>query len=143
MSPAASLPEDKAREASDLLKVFAHPGRLRLLSRLFEGECSVAEMERELGIRQPSLSQHLGELREAGLVSTRREHKTVFYTLTAPRAVDLVEILHAMFGSEELQRRPRRGKAGGRGRNGGAAMFAQAGAAATGRSQDHPEPTPR
>lgn len=142
MSPAASFPEDKAREVSDLLKVFAHPGRLRLLSRLFEGECSVAEMERELGIRQPSLSQHLGELREAGLVSTRREHKTVFYTLTAPRAVELVEILHAMFGSQE-PRRPRRGKASGRARNGGAAMFAQAGAAATGRSQDHPEPTPR
>ncbi|KQQ14208.1 ArsR family transcriptional regulator [Methylobacterium sp. Leaf123] len=143
MNPTESLPEDRAREVSDLLKVFAHPGRLRLLSRLSEGECSVAEMERELGIRQPSLSQHLGELREAELVSTRREHKTVFYTLTAPRALELVEILHAMFGSDEPQSRPLRRKASGRNRNGGAALFAQAGAAATGRSPDLPEPTTR
>jgi len=130
MSPAASLPEDMAREVSDLLKVFAHPGRLRLLCRLFEGECSVAEMERELGIRQPSLSQHLGELREAGLVLTHREHKTVFYTLTEPRAVDLVQFLHEMFCSGEPRRRPRRGKASEHARSGGAAMFAWTGGAA-------------
>ncbi|MEH3116287.1 MAG: metalloregulator ArsR/SmtB family transcription factor [Methylorubrum populi] len=143
MSPAASLPEGKAREVADLLRVFAHPGRLRLLCRLFEGECAVAEMERELGIRQPSLSQHLSELREAGLVSTRREHKTVFYTLTEPRAREFVEILHEMFCSGEPRRRARRGKASGRDRNGGAAMFAWTGGTMAGPGPDRSERSTR
>lgn len=137
MSPPAPPPEDGARAIADFLKVFAHPGRLRLLFRLSEGECAVAEMERELGIRQPSLSQYLGELREAGLVSTRREHKTVFYRLTEPRAAELVAVLHGMFGLPG----PERGRPVVRGRHAGAAMFAWTDEASAPNADGH-HPTP-
>lgn len=64
-----------------LLRTLANPARLRIALRLLEGECAVAELEAELGIRQPNLSQHLAELRDAGLVVTRRESRSVFYRL--------------------------------------------------------------
>lgn len=115
--------------AAGLLKVLSHPARLRLALHLARGECSVAAMERDLGIRQPGLSQHLGELRAAGLVATRREHKVVFYALTDPRALDLVSQLTHIFGDAPHRSAPHRPSTG-RTRAGGAAAFALTGDAA-------------
>jgi ArsR family transcriptional regulator len=94
---AGDLTEARAEEVSAILRVVANPNRLRLLCLLVEGERSVGEMEAMLGIRQPTLSQQLGALREAGLVSTRRVHKVVFYTLADDRAVALLSALHDVF----------------------------------------------
>lgn len=63
------------------LKLLANPNRLRILARLLEGEMSVGDIEVELGIRQPSLSRELSNLREAGTISARRESKVVFYAI--------------------------------------------------------------
>ena len=68
-------------KASDLLKRLAHPGRLMIVSRLMESDASVTELELELGIRQPGLSQQLAELRNAGLIEPTRAAKTVSYRL--------------------------------------------------------------
>lgn len=65
-----------AENACALLKVLANPDRLLLMCQLSQGELSVGEVEQLLGIRQPTLSQQLGVLRESGLVNTRREAKT-------------------------------------------------------------------
>lgn len=67
--------ETKASAAAELLKLVANSNRLRILYLLTEGEHSVSEIEQRLGIRQPTLSQQLGELRNAGIVTTRRAHK--------------------------------------------------------------------
>ena len=64
-----------------LLRALANPARLRIALRLLDGACAVGVLEAELGLRQPNLSQHLAELREAGLVAARREARTVVYTL--------------------------------------------------------------
>jgi|ThiBio_1000_plan_1041568.scaffolds.fasta_scaffold00625_11 ArsR family transcriptional regulator len=88
-------------EAADLLKLIGNPNRLAILCRLCEGETSVSEMEEELGIRQPSLSQQLGELRKADLVGFRREAKLVFYRLTDERIRTIVGQLHALFCARE------------------------------------------
>lgn len=116
---------ERAKVASDLLKALSHPARLRLACRVAEGECSVAVLEQELGIRQPALSQHLGELREAGLVTTRREHKHVFYTLTDPRALAILEALEDAFSG--TPRRPGRRPEKRCGLLDGAAVFAVVG----------------
>jgi len=71
--------------AAALLRALAHPARLRILCRLLDGECGVSGFESELGLRQPNLSQQLGALREAALVATRREAKSVFYRLVDDR----------------------------------------------------------
>lgn len=128
MSPLTELPDGKAGEVSGILKVLAHPARLRLACRLVAGECSVADMERQLGITQPSLSQHLGALREAGFVTTRREHKLVFYRLTDERVLAIVAALHEIFAGR-VRPNPVPLRAGGKTRYGGAAMFAVTGEA--------------
>ncbi len=85
--------------AADLLKLMANPHRLAILCRLAEGETSVGEMEESLGIRQPTLSQQLGELRKTGLIRDRRAARSVFYSLSDERARALVERLHELFCS--------------------------------------------
>lgn len=88
-------------EASDLLKSIANPNRLSIVCMLLEGERSVSELETELGIRQPTLSQQLTELREAGIVATRRDAKRIIYRVADPRAARIVELLREMFSDLE------------------------------------------
>ena len=73
-----------------LLKALANPARLRIALRLLEGEQAVSELESGLGIRQPTLSQHLAELRDAGIVATRRESRVIFYQLADATQVRLI-----------------------------------------------------
>jgi DNA-binding transcriptional ArsR family regulator len=91
--------------AAELLKSLANPQRLMIVCTLVEGERAVSGLERELGIRQPSLSQHLASLRDAGIIAGRREAKAVFYRISDDRVAHIVETLHAIFCA------PRRGGA--------------------------------
>ncbi|HEY5795962.1 MAG TPA: sulfite-sensing transcriptional repressor BigR [Bosea sp. (in: a-proteobacteria)] len=95
--------EARASEAASLLKTLAHPARLMLACTLAEGEYAVGELEEKLGIRQPTLSQQLGVLRDAGVVETRREAKQIFYRLREAKAARLIEALYAIFCAEEVQ----------------------------------------
>jgi DNA-binding transcriptional ArsR family regulator len=79
--------------AAELFRVLAHPMRLQILCRLRDGEVSVAGLESELGLKQPSLSQQLGHLRETNLVTTRREGKSMFYRLDDQRVRAIVDAL--------------------------------------------------
>ena len=92
----------RAEEVAELLRTLANRNRLMLVCTLVEGEYSVGQLEEMLGIRQPTLSQQLTVLREAGLVETRRDAKQVFYRLTAAKAARLVEALHEIFCNEEM-----------------------------------------
>jgi len=69
----------------------------QIVCALVDGERSVGELETRLSIRQPSLSQQLAELREAGIVEGRREVKQVFYRLADPRTAALIATLHRLF----------------------------------------------
>lgn len=93
--------EARAAEVAGLLKTLAHPARLMLVCTLAEGEFSVGDLERRIGIHQPTLSQQLNVLREAGIVETRREGKQIFYRLTAEKAARLVGALYTIFCTDE------------------------------------------
>ncbi|WP_250454181.1 metalloregulator ArsR/SmtB family transcription factor [Caballeronia sp. ATUFL_M2_KS44] len=86
-----------ADDACALLKVLANPDRLLLMCQLSQGELSVGELEEELGIHQPTLSQQLGVLRENELVSTRREGKSIFYSVVSPQALAVMAVLYKQF----------------------------------------------
>jgi DNA-binding transcriptional ArsR family regulator len=93
---------EAAQAAADKLKVFAQPQRLMILSCLLRGERNVGEISDTTGIGQPALSQQLAELRRAGLVSTRREAKQVWYSLADDGVTLCVRNMEAIFGSEEF-----------------------------------------
>lgn len=82
-----------------LLRVLANPARLRIALLLLDGERPVGQIEAALSLRQPNLSQHLGELREAGLLVARREARAVFYQVAPGRPRQLLASLrHGLEG---------------------------------------------
>ncbi len=83
-----------ANKASGLMKVMANADRLMLLCQLSLGEKSVGELESILDIRQPTLSQQLTVLREAELVATRRDGKSIFYRISSKSAMAVMQVLH-------------------------------------------------
>jgi DNA-binding transcriptional ArsR family regulator len=88
---------DNAKRASDFLKALAHESRLLMLCILAEGEKSVSELEQLLELRQPTVSQQLARLRADGLVSTRRDGKTVFYSLASDDARVVIGAIYDVF----------------------------------------------
>ncbi len=90
----------RAAEVAALLKTLTHPARLMIACTLVEGERSVGQLEAELGVHQPTLSQQLTVLREARIVETRRDAKQIFYRLTDGRIARLVQSLYAIFCAE-------------------------------------------
>ncbi|MDP3400085.1 MAG: metalloregulator ArsR/SmtB family transcription factor [Brevundimonas sp.] len=87
----------KAPEAADLLRQLANPTRLLILCHVAQQERAVGEMERDLGLKQPGLSQQLAELRQAGLVKTRRQSRSIYYSIADGRVQALMGMLHDIF----------------------------------------------
>ncbi|TAM07949.1 MAG: transcriptional regulator [Paraburkholderia sp.] len=90
---------ESAGKCCALLKALAHEDRLVLLCQLTEGERNVGELEALVGVHQPSLSQHLGVLREEGLVQTRREGKYIYYSLAGSDIVRIMQTLSDLYCS--------------------------------------------
>jgi ArsR family transcriptional regulator len=89
-----------AAQAVSVLKVLANEDRLLLLCQLSQGEHCVSELEGELGIVQPTLSQQLGVLRNEGVVSTRRQGKNIYYSVADPRTLEILVLLHRLYCPE-------------------------------------------
>ena len=96
-SLALSQMREAAAQACNLMKVLANPDRLMILCQLSQGELRVGELEERLGIVQPTLSQQLTVLREQQLVSTRREGKHIFYSMSSPQALAVIQTLYQEF----------------------------------------------
>lgn len=92
---------DRACEAAAYLKTLAHEGRLMILCHLGAGEKSVGELENLLSIRQAAVSQMLARLREEGLVNTRRDGKTIFYSLADDNTEQVIGLLYSLFCGDE------------------------------------------
>lgn len=86
-----------AVNASVLLKALANPDRLLLLCQLSQGEQCVSDLEKLLGIVQPTLSQQLGVLRSEELVITRRQGKNIFYSVADPAALEVLSLLYRLY----------------------------------------------
>jgi DNA-binding transcriptional ArsR family regulator len=74
--------------------------RLMVLCELWNGEKSVGELERIIGLSQSALSQHLARLRRDELVTTRREAQTIYYSLAGDEAAALIRALVRLYANE-------------------------------------------
>lgn len=92
-----SLLEGDIRKASDLMKILASEARLRILCRLVEGERSVGQLAEACGVAQPTMSQQLKRLKDAGLIEGRRDGQTIYYRLAGPEAAAVLETLHGLY----------------------------------------------
>jgi len=88
---------ENAARASNFLKAISHEGRLMILCHLSAGEKSVTELEQLLSARQAAVSQQLSRLRLEGLVTPRRDGKTIYYRLADDRPQKIMEVVYDMF----------------------------------------------
>jgi len=90
-----------ADRASALMKTLGHKGRLMVLCQLASGEKSVGELSAVLDMPQSPLSQHLSRMRKEGLVGTRRDAQTIFYSLQADDAGKIIECLYGLYCAKD------------------------------------------
>jgi DNA-binding transcriptional ArsR family regulator len=96
---AASDLKTNAKIAATMLKAIANESRLLILCNLEGKELSVTELNDHLDLSQSALSQHLAVLRKDGLVKTRRESQTIYYSLSDARASKVIKTLHELYCS--------------------------------------------
>jgi ArsR family transcriptional regulator len=93
--------KERLEKAARCLKVLAHPIRLMIIHLLGEGERSVQELEKALGVSQSSISQHLNLLKDKEILESRRAAQQVFYRLRTPRLLELTAITRELFCKPE------------------------------------------
>jgi DNA-binding transcriptional ArsR family regulator len=93
-----------ARDASDFLKAISNESRLLLLCLLAERERSVGELEAILGMRQSTVSQSLARLRYDDFVTTRRDGKTIYYSIANPDVKRVLTIIYDIFCEGETDK---------------------------------------
>ncbi|MFT7177933.1 MAG: DNA-binding transcriptional ArsR family regulator [Oceanospirillaceae bacterium] len=96
---AASDLKANAKIAATMLKAIANESRLLILCNLEGKELSVTDLNDHLDLSQSALSQHLAVLRKDGLVKTRRESQTIYYSLSDARASKVIKTLHELYCS--------------------------------------------
>ena len=94
---------------ADICQTLANPKRLQIVALLKQGEVSVGEMVRAMGIPKANVSQHLSIMRQKGLIISRREGTTIYYRLASPKITEACSImrdvlLSLLAGQENLSR---------------------------------------
>lgn len=73
---------DEQNKIAQLAKVLGHPARISILQQLFQSEsCICGELVDQIGLAQPTISQHLKELKNAGLIKGNVEGTSVCYCI--------------------------------------------------------------
>lgn len=89
--------EHNASVAVSLLKALSNEKRLLIVCALHKGEKSVGELESIVGLSQSALSQHLARLRRDGVVQTRREAQTIYYSLDDSATHEVLQCLYDIY----------------------------------------------
>lgn len=97
------LDGETARVVAETMQALSTPSRVRILSRLGAGPCSVGELAREVAMEQSAVSQQLRVLRHLGLVVGERRGKNVIYALHDDHVGVL--LAEAVAHTEHLRRR--------------------------------------
>ncbi|MGL5286669.1 transcriptional regulator, ArsR family [Aeromonas sp. RU39B] len=95
--------EKNAGQAVALLKALANERRLFILCNLLNRELSVSELNEVVGLSQSALSQHLAVLRRDGLVATRKQAQTVYYSLNSHEVRETITLLHRLYCANDGQ----------------------------------------
>jgi len=89
--------EEDILQAAQAMKAIAHPLRLQILCVLGDQEISVQDIVDQVGTSQSNISQHLGILREKGVLATRKDANRVYYRIGDLRTLKLVGLMRDVF----------------------------------------------
>ena len=101
--PSAERMSEHAADAAGLMKALGNESRLMILCMLADGERSVGDLNGTIPLSQSALSQQLARLRQQGLVSTRRESQTIYYSLAEGPADQIIRLLHDLYCGAGLE----------------------------------------
>jgi ArsR family transcriptional regulator len=90
--------DDTSHQISNLISKISQPARIQILYIIALHEACVCHLEILTGLRQSCISQHLMSLRKAGLVTTNRKGRHIFYRLIEPEIIDLYEKITQLVG---------------------------------------------
>jgi DNA-binding transcriptional ArsR family regulator len=93
-----TVEKTSSKKTASLFRVLGQPARVRLLLAIGESEACVCHLEAALGQRQAYISQQLMALREAGLVTSRRDGRNMYYRLEDPQLLELLQKAGTMVG---------------------------------------------
>ena len=85
---------EKVERAADILRAVAHPVRLKIIELLGGGEMTVTQIQEALGTSQSMTSQQLSIMKSRGILKSRRNGKSVHYSIERPEVVQVVNCLH-------------------------------------------------
>ncbi|MFZ3583573.1 ArsR/SmtB family transcription factor [Loktanella sp. DJP18] len=97
MTNADDFLDGDIQRAAALMGMLASEDRLQILCRLLDGERSVGALAQACGMSQPTMSQQLKRLKEAGLVEGRRDGQTIYYSVTSDEVAAVLETLHRLY----------------------------------------------
>ena len=86
---------------NDAFKALADPSRRRILSLLRKGEMTAGELAEHFDMAKPSLSHHFSVLKQADLISARRDGQQIYYALNTTVVEDLLAIIWDLFPQKE------------------------------------------
>ncbi|MDP7008325.1 MAG: metalloregulator ArsR/SmtB family transcription factor [Phycisphaerales bacterium] len=89
---------DALEQAAGCLKTVAHPHRLRMLQLLLHGEYTVGQLAKACEIPSSGASEHLGKMRDRGLLTNRREGRQIYYSVAEPGLAHILECIENRFG---------------------------------------------
>ncbi len=92
---------ETTEKASSFLKGLASQHRLSILCALQQGELCVSEIQEKTGLAQTSLSQHLSKLKQEGIITYRRDHRTLYYCICNNLAQKIMELLYVAYCQTE------------------------------------------
>lgn len=90
---------ENIEEAAAAMQAMAHPLRLKILCMLGSGELAVSEIVEAVGTTQGNVSQHLGILRDRGLITSRGEGRQVLYKIEDARVLKMITLTRDIFCS--------------------------------------------
>ncbi|MFA9459762.1 ArsR/SmtB family transcription factor [Thiohalorhabdus sp. Cl-TMA] len=89
--------DENIEQASRSLKAMSHPLRLKVLCTLSDKEMSVQEIVEQVGTSQSNISQHLGIMRDKGILKARKNANKVYYRVGDPRTLKLISLMREVF----------------------------------------------
>jgi len=91
--------DEDIERAARSLKAMSHPLRLKILCVLGEQELSVQDIVERVGTSQSNISQHLGILRDKGILASRKDANRVYYRVGDARTLRLISMMREVFCS--------------------------------------------
>lgn len=92
--------------SNQVFKALADPTRREILRLLGRGEMSAGRIAERFDMTKPSMSHHFSVLKEAGVITSRREGQQIFYTLNATVVQEALSRLWDLFGDGRKRRSP-------------------------------------